>query len=125
MANNYEQSEINRRATEYVAQGMSPPEALAKARAEIEAIMNLPEEGLQGALTGDALAAHMAENPMDFVPDNVKRFVDPNDPLYPNGGFMQWLQQQEEEKRRMRMLNNPVTNTNPMFMGYPSLMNMK
>ena len=132
MANNYQSPEIVTMARRLMEEeGLTPDQAIAKA----QMIMNLPEEGLQGTMTGPDLEAYKRANPMEFVPDNVKRFVDPNDPLNPNSGYMQWMQkQQEEEERRraaMRMmkqsprLRNPVTNTNPGFMGIPSLMNMK
>ena len=134
MANNYEQSEITKKAAEYVAQGMSPPEALAKARAEVESINNLPEEGLQGTMVGPELEAYKQANPMDFVPDNMDFIVNPNNPFHPGSDFIKWLQKQDEEKERRRAammmmqqsprLRNPVTNNNPRFMGLPTLFNM-
>ena len=132
MANNYQSPEIVTMARRLMEEeGLTPDQALAKA----QMIMDLPAEGLQGTMVGPELEAYKRANPQDFVPDNVKRFVDPNDPLYPQGDFMKYMQNKddEEERRRaaMRMmrgtprLRNPVTNTNPGFMGMPSLMNMK
>ena len=132
MPGNYQTSPIVALARRLMEeQGLTPDQALARA----QEIMNREPEGLQGTMVGPELEAYKRANPQDFVPDNVKRFVDPNDPLYPQGDFMKYMQNKddEEERRRaaMRMmrgtprLRNPVTNNNPRFMGIPSLMNMK
>ena len=67
MANNYQSPEIVTMARRLMEEeGLTPDQALAKA----QMIMDLPEEGLQGAMTGDALEAYKMANPQDFVPNN-------------------------------------------------------
>jgi hypothetical protein len=91
MANNYQSPEIVTMARRLMEEeGLTPDQALAKA----QMIMNLPAEGLQGAMTGPALEAYKQANPMDFMTDAQKGDIllnqmQPNNPMY-DPGFQQY-----------------------------------
>jgi len=92
MANNYQSPEIVTMARRLMEEeGLTPDQAIAKA----QMIMNLPAEGLQGAMTGPALEAYKQANPMDFMTgaqkgDMMLNKMQPNNPMY-DPGFQQYM----------------------------------